>query len=171
MSETLLTPDPADDQDAGVFDVHQYFRLITERWRTIAVVCGLSTVAALVSSMWMPARESRPAASASRPCASTEIRPLWNVEKSTSASEESFLGARHYLDHPLVPLDKVVAAFHFEFLGRPDREGRMLRDILQHPLLGRPRIDVVGEGSRHRRPGCGGTGYRPVQRPDRCRRA
>ncbi len=54
MSDILLTQDPGELDEGSVFDLHQYLRLVAEKWRLIAVVCLLTTLAGLALFFMTP---------------------------------------------------------------------------------------------------------------------
>ena len=81
----------------------------------------------------------------------------------TTAEESGLLGTRHYLNHPVVPLDRTVADLQVEMVGRPDSEAggagrawltgyerstmgeRLAAEIARELSLGNVHLGVTGE--------------------------
>src|SRR6266850_323319 len=58
-----------------------------------------------------------------RAFAASGVRPRRSILFLTFSAEEwGLLGSRHYCDHPLIPLDKTVAMFNMDMVGRTDTE-------------------------------------------------
>ena len=96
----------------------------------------------------------------------TGARPRRSILFLTFSAEEwGLLGSRHYVDHPLFPLDKTVAMFNMDMVGRTDTEnaanayglgtaaGGLFRDILKRAgdeaKLALNLDDSFGDGSDH----------------------
>jgi hypothetical protein len=98
--------------------------------------------------------------------AATGARPRRSILFLTFSAEEwGLLGSRHYVDHPLIPLDRTVTMFNMDMVGRTDTENAanayglgtvskgIFRDIIQRAAKGAGLTlaldDSFGDGSDH----------------------
>jgi hypothetical protein len=98
--------------------------------------------------------------------AATRFRPRRSILFLTFSAEEwGLLGSRHYVDHPLIPLQQTVAMFNMDMVGRTDTEnaanayalgtaaGGIFRDIIKRAGdkagLALNLDDNFGDGSDH----------------------